>query len=296
LNRDFFLYTFAYDQSLATILTQKDDDKNEAPMSFMRTNLQGVELNYLSIDKQAYAVYKEVKHFKSYILKNHTKVIVPHPAVQSLFTQQDMGEIRGNWMEVVQEFDPDIKPSKLIKGQGLWKLAVEDEDQANKDSRWENEMELWCEEASYISPGPESSYKNLNYLLHYGAYPENLNPRERRALRLKSAQYRLINSILFRINYDGVLLICPEHEDIEKVLNELHDGPIRGHFMRNTIAHKILRADYYYPTLFKDAHTYAKNYKTCQMSVGKEKREAIPLQHVTFYWPLTKFWEILGQV
>jgi hypothetical protein len=80
-NRDFFLYTFASDQSLVAVLTQKDDDNNEAPVSFMSTNIQGVELNYPAIDKQAYAVYKAVKHFRSYILKNHTKVIVPHPAV-----------------------------------------------------------------------------------------------------------------------------------------------------------------------------------------------------------------------
>jgi hypothetical protein len=83
-------------------LTQKDDNRNEAPILFMRTNIQGAKLNYPSIDKQAYAVYKAVKHFRSYILKNHTKVIVPHPAVQSLFTKKEMGERRGNWMVVVQ--------------------------------------------------------------------------------------------------------------------------------------------------------------------------------------------------
>jgi hypothetical protein len=108
-----------------------------------------------------------------------------------------MGERRGNWMEVVQEFDLDIKPTKLIKGKGLCKLAFEAQDQANEDFGWENEMELWCGEASYIFPGPESWYKNLTYLLHHGACPENLNPRERRALRLKSAQYCLLNSVLF---------------------------------------------------------------------------------------------------
>jgi hypothetical protein len=79
--KDCFLYTFASNQYLATVLTQKDDDNNEASISFMSTNLQGVELNYLAIDKHAYALYKEVKHFRSCILKNHTKVIVPHPAV-----------------------------------------------------------------------------------------------------------------------------------------------------------------------------------------------------------------------
>jgi len=50
-NREFSLYTFASDQSLATVLTQKDDDNNEAPMSFMSTNIQGAKLNYPAIEK-----------------------------------------------------------------------------------------------------------------------------------------------------------------------------------------------------------------------------------------------------
>ena len=152
-NRDFFLYTFASTQSLAAVLNQKDDGNNEAPVSFMSTNLQGDELNYPTIDKQAYTVYKAVNHFRSYILKNHTKVIVPHPAVRSLFTQQEMGERRGNWMEVVQEFDLDIKPAKLVKGQGLSKLTAKSQDQVNEDSGWENEIVLWCGEVAYISLG-----------------------------------------------------------------------------------------------------------------------------------------------
>jgi len=113
-------------------------------------------------------------------------------------------------MAVVQEFDLDIKPSKLVKGQGLCKLAIEAQDRAIEYSGWENEIALWCGEVAYIFPGQGSRYKDLTYILHHGTCPENLNPRERRALRLKSAQYRLINLVLFQINYDGVLLICLE--------------------------------------------------------------------------------------
>ena len=55
----------------------------------MSTGLQGGELNYLAMDKQAYAVFKVVKQFRPYILKSQTKVVVPHPAVRSLFVQKD---------------------------------------------------------------------------------------------------------------------------------------------------------------------------------------------------------------
>ena len=67
------------------MLTYKEDGGDEFPVSFMSTSLQGAELNYPAIDKQAYTVFKAVKQFRPHILKNRTKVIIPHPAVRSLF-------------------------------------------------------------------------------------------------------------------------------------------------------------------------------------------------------------------
>ena len=81
----FILYTFASDNSLAAVLTQKEERGDKYPISFMSTSLQGVELNYPSIDKHKYAFFKVVKQFRCYILKNRTKVIVPHPIVRTLF-------------------------------------------------------------------------------------------------------------------------------------------------------------------------------------------------------------------
>ena len=64
-----------------------------------------------------------------------------------------MGERRGNWMAVVQEFDLDIKPTKIVKGQGLCKLVVEAQDLINiEDFGWENELSLWCSGALYVPP------------------------------------------------------------------------------------------------------------------------------------------------
>ena len=96
--KDFILYTFASDDSLAAVLTQKEDGGDEFPISFMSTGLQGAKLNYPAVDKQAYAVFKAVKQFRPYILNNQTKVIVPHPIVRSLFVQKELGERRGNWV------------------------------------------------------------------------------------------------------------------------------------------------------------------------------------------------------
>jgi hypothetical protein len=103
--------------------------------------------------------------------------------------------------------------------------------------------------------------------------------------------------VLFRVNYDGALLICLEREDEDKVLKEIHDGLAGGHFAGNTTTHKILRVDYYWPTLFRDAHTYARNYKTCQMSTGRENGAAVPLQPVGLSRPFEQWGlDIIGEI
>jgi len=168
-------------------------------------------------------------------------------------------------------------------------MVVEVQDQVNEDPSWENELALWCSEDLYVPPRQESWYGKLSYPLHHGTFLENINPNERTSFRLKSTQYCLINSMLFHINYDGVLIICLKHEDIEKVLKELHDDTTDGNFVWNTTAHKILSSNYYWPTLFRDAHTHARNCKTCQMSTRRENRATVPLQPVVVSKPFKQW-------
>lgn len=58
---------------------------------------------------------------------------------------------------------------------------------------------------------------------------------------------------------------------MEKILKELHDGSAGGNFGGEIPTHKILRVGYYLPTLFNDAHAYARKCKVCQMFFGKER-------------------------
>ena len=83
-SQDFTLYTFASDRSYVVVLTQKNAENNEVPITFMSSAFKGAELNYPAVNRQAYAVFKAVKHFWSYLLKSRTKVIVPYPAVRNL--------------------------------------------------------------------------------------------------------------------------------------------------------------------------------------------------------------------
>ena len=55
---------------------------------------------------------------------------MPAAAVKDILTQGDSEGKRGKWISKIQEYDLDIRPTKLIKGQGLAKMLSESNYQA----------------------------------------------------------------------------------------------------------------------------------------------------------------------
>ena len=107
----------------------------------------------------------------------------------------------------------------------------------------------------------------------------------------------MINGVLFRQNYDKVLLRCLEKDDAEHILTKLHDGSAGGHFNRETTTHKVLRAGYYWLTLFKDAYAHARKCQICQVNVGRERRTAFPLQPITIENPFEQWGlDVVGEI
>ena len=92
------------------------------------------------------------------------------------------------------------------------------ESQDNEDDDWENEAELHMIDMCPIFMAPESWYRDLVHYLQQGYFPEHWNSKQRRALRLKSTSYHIIDGILFGNNFDGVFLICLEQEDASKAV------------------------------------------------------------------------------
>ena len=64
----------------------------------------------------------------------------------------------------------------------------------------------------------ESLYADIIFYLKNGYAPSNLDYKKKRALRLKAKQYQLVNDVLFKLNYDSILLRCLEKSKAEKVL------------------------------------------------------------------------------
>ena len=120
----FILYKFSFEITYAAILTQQNLEGNEIPISFMSSTLKEIELNYPKVDKQAYAIYKAIIHFKYYLYNSQTKVIVPYSIVINVLIQKDLGDKCAHWVTMLQEYDWEIHPIKIVHGQGLCKLET----------------------------------------------------------------------------------------------------------------------------------------------------------------------------
>ena len=68
---------------------------------------------------------KALKDFQVYILHSHILAYVPNAAVKDVLVQTDPEGRRGKWIAALLEYDVEIKPTKLVKGQGLAKLMAE---------------------------------------------------------------------------------------------------------------------------------------------------------------------------
>eukprot|EP00253_Pinus_taeda_P024019 PITA_24019 len=110
-----------------TSMPKKDSQREgvEKPIAFYSCIIRDGALKYNIIEKQALALVKALQYFRVYILHSHILAYVPNAAVKDILVQADREGRRGKWIVALLEYDVEIKPTKLIKGQGLAKLIAE---------------------------------------------------------------------------------------------------------------------------------------------------------------------------
>jgi len=87
---------------------------------------------------------------------------------------------------------------------------------------------------------------------------------EKRQVLRKASQFIVQNGVMYRRGYFVPLLRCIAHDEIERVLHDVHEGECGDHTGGQALAKKVLRYGYYWPTVNRDAANYAKKCEKCQ--------------------------------
>lgn len=118
------IFCFASKHTVARVLLQKNDQGEEHPIAFYNKILRDATLKYNIMEKKTFALVQAFKDFRVFILQSHIITYVPISVVKDILTQLEPDGKRGKWISLLLEYDMEINPTKLVKGQGLEKLMA----------------------------------------------------------------------------------------------------------------------------------------------------------------------------
>lgn len=201
--------------------------------------LRDAELKYNILEKQVYALVKALKALRTYVLQSQIIAYVPNIAVKDVLVQSDVEGKRGKWIAKIQEYDLDIKPTKLVKGQGLAKMLTESNFQAlgiNLLTLEKEEISKGNEEKS--NPGMKIRYiflcsewyKHIVHCLCFLSCPQSLDRTTYRALRIKAQPYVIVEGRLYWKDPVGILLLCLTEDESTKMIKDYHERLCGGHY------------------------------------------------------------------
>jgi hypothetical protein len=121
---------------------------------------------------------------------------------------------------MILEYDIEIKPTKLIKGQGLAKLMAE----SNLYALDINVLVVVDEQGEHATPHVKVVFSNspwyadLIFVLHNLQSPPGLTKTKARFLKLKALKYCIMNGDIYWKDAGGILLNCLLKEEADKAL------------------------------------------------------------------------------
>jgi len=264
--KDFIMFSFASEHTIVGVLLQKDEQEFEKPITYFSKTLWDAPLRYDIMEKQAYALVKASKEFRMYILHFHVIAYVPNKLVKDILTQLDPEGRKGKWIAAMLEYDLEIKPTKLIKGQGISNIMEQSNCNAMGmnfiDDMSENPQE---ETAVQVSQGFIDSSWNAGiiYVLNNLHAPLGISNTKAKFLKLKEVNFCILDNSLYWKDPCGMLLSCLPDNDVKRAVEEFHKGDCGGQYYWKTTVHKILRASYYWPMILVDVYKEVSSCHEC---------------------------------
>nr|KYP33867.1 Gypsy retrotransposon integrase-like protein 1 [Cajanus cajan] len=114
-------------------------------------------------------------------------------------------------------------------------------------------------------------------------------------MKTVAARYVLIFGELYKRGISTPLLKCLAPEQAHYVLREIHEGVCGTHSGSRTLATKVVRAGYYWPTLAVDCTKFVQQCKPCQQHGPLTHNPPEELHSITTPWPFSVWGlDILG--
>ncbi|GKV18335.1 hypothetical protein SLEP1_g28734 [Rubroshorea leprosula] len=143
-----------------------------------------------------------------------------------------------------------------------------------------------CQLLSTDPSTPSWTTSLINYL-QSGELPEDESAAK--LIKHRAAHFTMLDNQLYKQPASMPLLCCLTLYEDEYVVKEVHEGVCGTHIDGKTLARKLLKHGYYWPTMVEDAQNYVKRCPTCQFNADDIHMPGEMLSSLTSPWPFAQW-------
>lgn len=127
--------------------------------------------------------------------------------------------------------------------------------------------------------------------------PPDLSNNQHRTFIHQTSHYIILANTLYCRGLHGTLLRCLESDEAKISLWEVHKGKGGAHSSGPTLAKKLMRIVYYWPTMEKDSYQFVWKCKQCQLHGDLIHAPAQELQSIATPWPFCQWGlDLVGKI
>ncbi|RVW64648.1 Transposon Ty3-I Gag-Pol polyprotein [Vitis vinifera] len=119
-------------------------------------------------------------------------------------------------------------------------------------------------EESLMSVDVAPWYSHIANFLVTGEVPSEWSAQDKRHFFAKIHAYYWEEPFLFKYCADQIIRKCVPEQEQSGILSHCHDSACGGHFASQKTAMKVIQSGFWWPSLFKDAHSMCKGCDRCQ--------------------------------
>ncbi|GJZ89523.1 reverse transcriptase domain-containing protein [Tanacetum coccineum] len=214
--------------------------------------------------------------FWPYLVLSKSIVYTDHSTLKYLMNKQDAKPRLLRWVILLQEFDitiRDKKGSENLAADHLSRLENPHKDVLeNKDINEHFPLETLGVISSESTPwfADYANYHAGNFII------KGMSTQQKRKFFKDVKHYFWDDPYLFRTCADQIIRRCVHGQEALEILKACHEGPTGGHHSANLTARKVFDAGFFWPTIYRDAHTMIKSCDTCQRQGKISQRDEMP--------------------
>lgn len=273
-NYPFEIMCDASDHAVGAVLGQRIDKASHVIYYASRT-LDSAQSNYSTTEKELLAIVFALEKFRAYLLGVKVIVFTDHAALRYLFSKKESKPRLMRWVLLLQEFNLEIREKKgceNLVADHLSRLPHKDPPQPINDE--------FPDEQIFSMQQTLPWYADIVNYLVTNSLPSDLSRAQREKIKSEAKYYLWDDPYLWRIGSDQVIRRCISQQEIPSVLQFCHSHACGGHFGSKRTAHKVLESGLFWPTIFRDAHTFCKTCDRCQKAGNIGRRNQMPLNSI----------------